>query len=539
MVMKALKGITSLRKLYLSHTKLSEEASKELADVVKNNTSLEELDLSFNNLQSSTVAKILKALSEVSNLRVLRLSGNEMLKEAVEAMACVIKSNFCLEELFLSNNNLSSSAVVILQALQEISNLKKLNFSYNSSSGKVSNALANIIKNNSHLKELHLACNQLKSTTVVILQVLKEISNLKLLDLDGNGLDAAVVDDLVDVIKSNSSLRSLSLSNNNFHLSAVKILKALKEVFKVEHFYLDNNSMSDVIVDNLADMIKNNPCLEILSLSNNSLRSSVNTVLQALKINSRLKKLSLSGNDTSGSIADDLADVIRSNTSLEELCLSGNDLKSSVVVVFKALKEICNVRVLHLGNSNMPNEVAVDLANVITNNSSLEALSLNGNNLQSSVVVVLRSLKSLSGLKNLDLSDNNMLGVVVDDLVDAIRNYTCLEILSLRNSNLQTSVIKILQALEGISTLKQLNLFGNNMPQIVDQGLANVVKSNLNIEVLILGNNNNLQASAVIKGLIRLSNLKHLDLSNINLPTKAILNLTDVVSNNSGLEICL
>ena len=132
-----------------------------------------------------------------------------------------------------------------------------------------------------------------------------------------------------------------------------------------------------------------------------------------------------------------------------------------------------------------------------------------------------------------------MLGDVVDDLVDAIRNCTCLEILSLRNSNLQTSVINILQALEGISTLKQLNLFGNNMPQIVDQGLANVVKSNLNIEVLILGNNNNLQASAVIKGLIRLSNLKHLDLSNINLPTKAILNLTDVVSNNSGLEICL
>ena len=77
--------------------------------------------------------------------------------------------------------------------------------------------------------------------------------------------------------------------------------------------------MSDVVVNDLADEIKSNTCLQELYLGNNNLQSPAVVVLQALKGISALKKLDLNSNNMSDVVYNDLADVIKCNTFLQEL----------------------------------------------------------------------------------------------------------------------------------------------------------------------------------------------------------------------------
>ena len=77
--------------------------------------------------------------------------------------------------------------------------------------------------------------------------------------------------------------------------------------------------MSDVVVNDLADVIKSNTCLQELYLGNNNLQSPAVVVLQALKGISALKKLDLNSNNMSDVVYNDLADVIKCNTFLQEL----------------------------------------------------------------------------------------------------------------------------------------------------------------------------------------------------------------------------
>ena len=173
-----------------------------------------------------------------------------------------------MQELGLGNNNLESSATVILQALKENSQLKVLDLDGNNMTGQVAEDLANAINNKSGLEKLYLSNNDLRSSATVILQALKENSQLKVLDLDGNNMTGQVAEDLANVIKNNSGLEELYLSDNHLGPSATVILRALKEKCKIKILYLHNNQITGQLAEDLAHFIKNNSNLQKLSLGN-------------------------------------------------------------------------------------------------------------------------------------------------------------------------------------------------------------------------------------------------------------------------------
>jgi len=80
--------------------------------------------------------------------------------------------------------------------------------------------------------------------------------------------------------------------------------------------------MTGQVAEDLANVIKNNSGLELLGLSNNDLKASAIVILQTLMENSTLKVLNLDDNNMTGQVAEDLANVIKNNSGLEELYLS-------------------------------------------------------------------------------------------------------------------------------------------------------------------------------------------------------------------------
>jgi len=103
-----------------------------------------------------------------------------------------------------------------------------------------------------------------------------------------------------------------------------------------------------------------------------------------------------------------------------------------------ALKEIISLTCLHLENGNLPQRLAKDLAAIIKSNTYLERFVLGKNNLQSSVIVILKALKEISTLQVLKLNDNFMPKDVSDDLAEVVKSNKCLEELDLNENDLQS-----------------------------------------------------------------------------------------------------
>ena len=534
-ILQALKGVSNLKVLHWCYSEMLGKTALDLADVIKNNANLEELDLCGNNLQSSA-GVILQALQGISKLKKLNVYSNNMTGKVADDLAGVVKSNTCLEALWLGDNNLMSSTIVVIEALKQLSTLKLLDLSVNNMSQNTAVSLSEVIKHNIYLKEIYLIGNNLQSSASFILQALKHTSNLKKLYMDYNNMTGKMADHLASVIKNNNRLEILGLRCNNLQSSAILIFEALKEISTLKLLYLDDNNMSGKVADSLADVIKSNIHLEELLLCNNNLQSSAVTILQALRTISNLKKLNLSYNNMTDKVVDDLAGVVKSNTGIEMLYLDANNLKSSAVVIFEALKEISTLKVLHLNDNNMSGKVADGLADVIKNNVHLEELHLNNNNLQSSAVTIIRALKGVSNLKKLSLDYNNMSGKVSGDLAGVVEKNTFLEELHLCGNNLQLSADLILKALKGISTLKILNLDHNNMSKKLVDSLADVIKNNVCLENLCL-DNNHLYSSAIVilQALKRTSNLKILALSDNHMSPKVAHCLADVIKINRNL----
>ena len=426
---------------------------------------------------------------------------------------------------------------MILQALKENSQLKVLNLNSNNMTGQVAEDLAKVIKNNLYLEQLGLENNSLGPSATVILQALKENSQLKVLNLNSNNMTGQVAEDLANVIKTNSGLAKLYLSNNDLRSSATVILQALKEKSQLKVLYLHGNNMTGQVAEDLAKVIKNNLYLEHLGLENNSLGPSATVILQALKENSQLKVLNLNSNNMTGQVAEDLANVIKTNSGLAKLYLSNNDLRSSAIVILQALKEKSQLKVLNLNSNNMTGQVAEDLANVIKTNSGLAELYLSNNELRSSATVILQALKEKSQLKVLNLSRNYMTGQVAEDLANVINNNSGLKDLYLYNNDLRSSATVILQALRENCKLTVLIMFNDFLTEASTFELASVIKCNPLITEIWLGDNM-LQSGLVDIAMScnNLTNLRAMGLSHNSISPTKVVHLASVVSNINSLQ---
>ena len=403
---------------------MSGNVTKELATAIKTNHCLEDLRLSNNSFQLS-IPLILQSLMDTKHLKILQISNNSITENAAETLALVIENNIQLEDVSLPNNDFQDFAVVIVHALEKLSKLKKLNLNNNKMSSNVSHGLAEIISNN-NLSELFLSNNDLQSSVTIICNALMRISTLKKLNFNNNGLTGNVVKGLAAVVDNNPYIEELYLSNNSLQSSINLFLQALQSVSKLKVLNFNNINIKDTMVDNAANclalVIRNNIYLEELHLSNGNFQIYAVKILQAIKEISRLKKLNLNSNHMTGNVADILADAIEHNASLEELHLSNNKFNNSAVVIVKAIARLTKLKKLNLNKNSMTGLVAEHLADVIKCNTNLEELFLSNNDLGSSTVLILQALiKENSKLKALDLKCTNISENAVEVLVEFVQ----------------------------------------------------------------------------------------------------------------------
>ena len=439
LILQIISSVTTLLHLILRKNVITTEAAEVLAFIISNSTRLKGLCLDHNHFQLGAIKIIANALKGISSIKVLSMEENNLPAEVADDLAPAIKVNTLLEELWLCDNHFGSSTVIIVNALTEHQALQELYLDNNENIGvNLSNAIASVITNNNLMEKLHLSNNNLKSIGIIkIAQSLTNISRVKAVNFQSNNITDEAAEALTSIISSNTGLEKLCLGYNQLHNGIIEITNALKSISSLQVLDLADNTICHDVADNLAIVITRNRSLEYLCLSHNHFGLYMTVILKACTELSDLKQLIIGNTDISDVVADDLAAVIKTNLSLITLTLSDNDLQSSgFIVLAKELKNLKFFTYFYAHNINITSIVSDKLISIIENNPSLRKISLGSNSLEDSLLQIATSCGTLRNLQLLELSTNCVSYAKLVSLASVINTNISLVSLSLNGITL-------------------------------------------------------------------------------------------------------
>ena len=570
---QAISHITCLTVLNLSSNFISEEVANDLAGAITSNQSLKDLKLVDNCLKTSGTIIILQALSNLCKLKLLNLRRNQIggSQELVDAMTKMVSSNRKLET-FCLGDNYSNNQIPVVSTLQNISTLVMLYLNNMQLSDDVTlaNDLACIIKNNPVLEYFYLANNFLSHSLIPITEACKEyLKVLKIFDLQNNLVDPTSLTDLVININGITSLDAVLLSGLTLNSTEMIYSHLMTNMKKDFEFALYNQSkileclILEVQKNDISTHIKHlvstysstsycvrNFYIEVMDMLHTSKpidkhflascikeqhtlsETDATNLVYYLTILRNLKVIDLELLNINENAAFELAAAIQCNSRLKQLWLRGNTLNTTgALFIFNSLKYITTLKVLDISNNNIGHQLSENIAAVISSNHMLEQLWLDGNALlDKGIVRISNALRGLTLLRTLSLCNNGITDDAAYELSTIITNNPYLEDLQL-SGNLLTSV--------GISTIAESckNLFKLRK---LDQ-LSDTISNCCNLQELYLGNNKleTLGAVKILQALKCKCKLQILTLSNNNINEEVADDLTDVLINNNMFYILL
>ena len=384
----ALQSIVTLTKLNISNNNITSTAANAIAVAIAHNTHLQEFIISGNGLGVLGAKMIARSLQKISTLTKLHIANTNISDEAVDDIAAVVSCNVYLQEFDISGNCLQAiGAAKIARGLQEISTLTKLYISNNKITYEAADEIAAAVSCNSELQDIDISENDLETIGIIkIMKALQGIHTLKVLYLNSNNITDKAADDIAAAICCNTKLEELDVSRNDLRTEGViKIAVALQRIVTLTKLNLSNNNVTYTAVNAIAVAITRNTHLQELIISGNYLGGVLGAkiIAKSLQTISTLTKLYIAGINNSDGATDDIAAAVSCNVHLQEFDIGKNYLDAlSVIKVAKSLQEISTLTKLCINNNQIANEAAHYIANVISCNSHLQILDISSNNLQ-------------------------------------------------------------------------------------------------------------------------------------------------------------
>ncbi|XP_038644323.1 NACHT, LRR and PYD domains-containing protein 12-like [Scyliorhinus canicula] len=260
-----------------------------------------EIGLDNNNLRDEWVQKLCTELKKPGGkFTTLLLCGNHLTKKSCEELVSLLHANPQLISLDLGNNSeLGDSGVETLclelqQGKCQLERLGLRNIKLSSGSGRI---LASAISGNWSLTHLDINDNSLKDIGLSELyQVLTHPKcRIESLKLESNALTKECCDELGSALARNRTVKELNLSFNDLEDSGLQRLveKMGNRECKLHTLKLSGAKLTEVSGKSLSCVLRENPTLRNIDLSNNQLKDvGLKLIVQALEeAESQVEKL--------------------------------------------------------------------------------------------------------------------------------------------------------------------------------------------------------------------------------------------------------
>jgi len=435
-IIAALKYKCNLKALDLSGNVITEELSEQLSIVLANCTKLETLSLEDCSLGNEGVNVIGNSLKNITTLKNLDLSNNNITEES--HIVRILEVNTGLEKIGLEKNCLPSTAGDKLSVtILSLKNLKELSIDQNIINRQNALKFATAFSTATD-KEMVIYNHDHQNTEVM--DIRGPLCSINTLILCKHTDDRQKSSIKTDTSKAGTILL-LWVQSNNINTSAVlRFLSSLRNITTIEVF--NDSELTELEVDTIATVISENVQLENVLLGNESLELVF--------------------------VADDIA-TTKDTTSHKIQHLFSDKL---LFKVLSALQNITNLKTLDLSGNVITEELSEQLAIVLANCTKLETLLLEDCSLcNEGVNVIGNSLKNITALKNLDLSNNNI--TEESHIVRILKTNTGLEQLHLMKNCLPpTAGDKLSIAIVSLKNLKELSIDQNIISRQITLKLA-------------------------------------------------------------------
>ena len=508
-----LEKLTNLQVFEISNICITDQVTKYLTAMISHNMKLQDFKIANDSLCVPNILKILKALQCTPSMKQIILMGH---KTKVTSVTATVMFNgiemqyqddnnmktMCMKliakRLHIGNNDAAknatkdmSSAFYCTTQLQEIDKnifrpiIKVLENSFalnalcirnESITDKEVDDIAAAVSNNTQLQEIDISKINLRSTGAIkIANVLKSISTLTKLHINGNHITNEAVDDIVNAISCNYRLQKLDISKNQFQtVGIINIVKCLQNISTLKKLYMSNNNITDEAADDIASAINSNSQLQEFDVKLQS--TGVIKIAKALQSISTLKKFNISNNDITDKVADDIASAINSNSQLQEFDVSKNKLQSTgVIKIAKALQSISTLKKFNLSNNDITDKVAADLASVLSLNGKLQEFNISKTEMQTKgITTIVKALQSITTLTKLNICDTSITDEGANKIAALLYQSTQLQEFGIGLGQFtQNDIVCITRILCRTANLKVLKLKGNGF--LITEHLSEVV----------------------------------------------------------------
>ena len=180
------------------------------------------------------------------------------------------------------------------------------------------------------------------SLVQVLLEVVKTNSTLAELNLSSNYIGDEGCAALIEGIHTECKLTVLNLSGNDIgHAGFAKVARSIGSNLVLTNLNLSNNKIGDDGCVALAERIKTNSTLKVLNLSHNEIgKKGSEALADLIQNNSTLKELNLSRNKINDDDGAALTEVTKKNSTLSLLDLSYNAISHQKAVQLNRIQEI-------------------------------------------------------------------------------------------------------------------------------------------------------------------------------------------------------
>ena len=614
-IINSLKSTKSLNVFVIKSINcFSKDTTKGIADIITRNLDIKYLEISNCNMKQPLIIEIVEQIKHLGLLKQLNLNNN-LLTETHQVLSSVLREKHVLEQLNLSHCKLHEAEIITIA--NKISTSKKagltsINLSYNSFTDDAANAFTSLVSSPS-VTQLDLSgCNMLENGMSKIINALKHKS-LKYLNFSENKITDLLATEISAGVRNNPYITYLDLLNCSLQevgieelLTSVKtyvsslksfkvscpfsnkiVVKLFQAVLDQNNKYMETLILQDCKCEEIFNPLKKNlSCIQTLDISSSKI--SFHSLISIVDNNINLKHLNISNCDIQNDDDTQIIDNCISGLFLEYLDLGGirittafamfiNNIickrielkhlditscemeESEMISITNSLTSLASLNYLNCSNNVISQQVASNMAKVITNNVYLKHLDVSSCCLTvKTFLPIVNALQQVKSLRFLNISCNcisfdpkhtSAEGLNRTLLADASIKLTecimtcncfllkCLDISDCKLSDLQMRSVAI--ALSETTTLKYFNIGHNDInTDSTAHKVASVITNNLSLNNINLSNCH-LKESGIVIITSALANLKCLlsiDISKNAITSNISQNLAVVIKENPLLE---